>query len=517
MSDKPKFTAFIKASDFVRRQTPESPYSHFEGTWEELEKLCATNVRLGLTRAGYRDGVVLVDIEPDQFMTSVVSLKEGFANGTITRLKAVYEARQEGEEPVVKVTAYGKKQRAKKAVVVLYRWDVLEEGNERSQDSEWEIISVNASPTEEETPMGATARARNILVETGGTDPELEKKSKEELIEFIRDGAAASMFWSRHTMVQPESEYVDEELERYKQWVDDLQSGMYINCVYCGHRYGPDDEVPASMADVLKEHVANCPKHPMSQLKKALEPFAKMHREGGNPTEIACTRGTGHEATHIFSRDFEAAAKALEGTWDMAGKLEGRINGIAEFAKEHCGYTGFEGNGPEGVLYEYVEKLESEIEFLKDANRRANEMIGANSEELGGIVEKLAAENRVLNGLLEPQHFQEVERLKNRLQEIAEFARDSDVASTVACGVMAEKELKNDEWRFKAPGRLMMTSAALLSIAGGDVNNLTHAKSVAKEALKMAEYWDWENEFESSDDTGVHCGCCGKWLPDEPV
>ena len=46
---------------------------------------------------------------------------------------------------------------------------------------------------------------------------------------------------------------------------------MYINCVYCGHRYGPSDEVPASMADVLKEHVEQCPQHPMSALRAKLD------------------------------------------------------------------------------------------------------------------------------------------------------------------------------------------------------------------------------------------------------
>ncbi len=53
----------------------------------------------------------------------------------------------------------------------------------------------------------------------------------------------------------------------WQRWVNDLQAGMYINCVYCGHRYGPDDEVPATMADALKEHVERCPEHPMSALK----------------------------------------------------------------------------------------------------------------------------------------------------------------------------------------------------------------------------------------------------------
>ena len=57
------------------------------------------------------------------------------------------------------------------------------------------------------------------------------------------------------------------EVRRLQQHVHDLQSGMFINCVYCGHRYGPKDEVPCTMADALKEHVERCPKHPMSALR----------------------------------------------------------------------------------------------------------------------------------------------------------------------------------------------------------------------------------------------------------
>ena len=40
-----------------------------------------------------------------------------------------------------------------------------------------------------------------------------------------------------------------QENKRLEQWVNDLQSGMYINCVYCGHRYGPNpslDQTPSS-------------------------------------------------------------------------------------------------------------------------------------------------------------------------------------------------------------------------------------------------------------------------------
>ena len=60
------------------------------------------------------------------------------------------------------------------------------------------------------------------------------------------------------------------EVKRLQQWVNDLQSGMYINCVYCGHRYGPDPGTPVAMAEVLKRHIEQCPSHPLSHVKARL-------------------------------------------------------------------------------------------------------------------------------------------------------------------------------------------------------------------------------------------------------
>ena len=64
-----------------------------------------------------------------------------------------------------------------------------------------------------------------------------------------------------------------------KKWVNDLQSGMYINCVYCGHQYGPKENTPISMADVLKQHIEKCPKHPMSKLKTKYADLEKAVEE----------------------------------------------------------------------------------------------------------------------------------------------------------------------------------------------------------------------------------------------
>ena len=70
------------------------------------------------------------------------------------------------------------------------------------------------------------------------------------------------------------------EVERLTAWANDLQSGMYVNCVYCGHRYGPGETTPVSMADALKEHIEHCPEHPMSKLKAESEQLqAELKKE----------------------------------------------------------------------------------------------------------------------------------------------------------------------------------------------------------------------------------------------
>jgi hypothetical protein len=68
------------------------------------------------------------------------------------------------------------------------------------------------------------------------------------------------------------------EIERLRAHVADLQSGMWINCVYCGHRYGPRDTTapvipgaPISMAESLARHIATCPLHPMSAYRAVIE------------------------------------------------------------------------------------------------------------------------------------------------------------------------------------------------------------------------------------------------------
>lgn len=176
-------TKRIQASEFVKRQTPDSKFSHFDGTWEEVEVL--TETHFDKAEPGYRDGVILVPIPADKVMSGVVEVTEGMP------LVTSFIRRRPDEEPFIEAVAPGQpKLPAKTAKIVLYRHDVLEEGNEASCDAEWEIVSLNASPVEGEMPMHPITMMRNMMVRPGGT---AATYTAEQFCEAIH-------FWSTRVM-----------------------------------------------------------------------------------------------------------------------------------------------------------------------------------------------------------------------------------------------------------------------------------------------------------------------------
>jgi hypothetical protein len=175
----------IKCNSFVQRQTLASPFSCFTGTWEELEAMAETALAEGRERAGYRQGIVLVSVDPDRFYTGVVALHDGdpFV------LTATFAARRPDEVPFIDVRASsGEKLRAKHVDLVLYSHETL--GGEAATIADWEIVSINARSTEAPEPMSPVAMARNFLELAGGTKATYTAQEFAEAIDF----------WSRHAM-----------------------------------------------------------------------------------------------------------------------------------------------------------------------------------------------------------------------------------------------------------------------------------------------------------------------------
>tara|TARA_R110002060_G_scaffold34100_2_gene44929 strand:+ start:94 stop:651 length:558 start_codon:yes stop_codon:yes gene_type:complete len=181
---------FIHANSFVKRQSSESRFSHFDGSWRQVVEITASNF-VNAT-AGYRDGVVLVSVDPEGFFSGVRELYDG------EPIWGKYESRREGEEPrKVIMTGSRDKIPAKSVDIVLYSSDVLSEDNSNelpAEEGNWEIVSVNANPFDSEMPIAPETLMHNHFGSDGGTITNL---SDSEFVAMLRKSFD---FWKNKAM-----------------------------------------------------------------------------------------------------------------------------------------------------------------------------------------------------------------------------------------------------------------------------------------------------------------------------
>lgn len=186
----------IHINSFVRRQTAESGYSHWTITDEEL--LARIQANLPKAKPGYRDGVVLVPVPPQGFYTSTVVLQDG------DHFVGEYVARRPGEEPrkstYVATNKFGEKLEkveAKSVNIVLYSHNVLMLNHENESSADYEIISINAEPTDEEAPIPTGALIANHFELSGGTATNL---TDSEFVALLRKSV---LYWKDKSLVSP--------------------------------------------------------------------------------------------------------------------------------------------------------------------------------------------------------------------------------------------------------------------------------------------------------------------------
>lgn len=172
---------------FAKRQTPGSRFSHFEGTDEQLITLIEEH--FDNARQGYREGVLLVPVPAEGFFSGVVKLSEGDS------LQGIFDSRRPTEEPRKSVGVLNRnKLAAKKVDIVLYSRETMEEEEGYVAVADWEVISINASPTEEETPMLPETLMANHFEISGGTST---KYSPEEFESALRK---SFLYWRDKAM-----------------------------------------------------------------------------------------------------------------------------------------------------------------------------------------------------------------------------------------------------------------------------------------------------------------------------
>ena len=164
------------------------------------QRLCRVNLlaivvevvaNFSRAKAGYRAGVVLVPVSPENFIASVVNLKEG------DPLVGSCRRRQEGELPRQEIRFDGEKeeQRPGAVDVVLYHNSVLAEGGENSDPTaDYEIIAILTKLTTEEQPMNPSTLMANHFLDDGGTTTQMGD------VEFV-DALKKSYFYWRDKAV----------------------------------------------------------------------------------------------------------------------------------------------------------------------------------------------------------------------------------------------------------------------------------------------------------------------------
>ncbi len=151
----------IALNDFVRRQTADSKFSHYEGDMNHL--LLMINENFDKARPGDKPGSFLISVLPEGFFCGVVEVTSE------TELKTTFEPRREGEASHLQTVAVGATKAAAKQVdLIIYSRESLGK-DATTDDADYELVMIRACAVEGEEPMTPMAMARNFLELEGGT------------------------------------------------------------------------------------------------------------------------------------------------------------------------------------------------------------------------------------------------------------------------------------------------------------------------------------------------------------
>jgi len=170
-------------NSFVRRQVKSSGKTYSTLSFEEIASYAEAQLEKGDFKAGYRDGVILVNVEENlifHFICPYTKLTDA------TQLTATMVRRRPEEEPYIQIKALnGDALTAGHVDLILYHHDVLAETNEHEFTEDWELIAFHAIPKGVNSmPMGPITMMRNQLQLEGGTKGEYDSDEWAESVNF---------------------------------------------------------------------------------------------------------------------------------------------------------------------------------------------------------------------------------------------------------------------------------------------------------------------------------------------
>ena len=188
--------ATIGVSEFVKRQTKDSTFTHFINSNQALIDIVRMQIGEGNYTKGYRDGVILVHMSKiwaKEFLTfDAYPMFEGM------KLDAHW-ARVPGREhepAKLQVKILEPKIPCNYVDIILYRKDVLEEDGDNVTGADWDIISLNGRLKKDPPPIDPMTLVRNWLHLPGGT--EMKDTTPEEMLTILCDSVLYKNGMKKH-------------------------------------------------------------------------------------------------------------------------------------------------------------------------------------------------------------------------------------------------------------------------------------------------------------------------------
>jgi len=182
----------VGVSNFVREQLKKSEKSEIINiSLEDVTQLAEEKLNKNDFKEGYREGVVIIEASDNDFCKNficpIVKINEN------TKLSCQLTKRRPEEENYIQIKALnGEKLKTTRVELILYRKDVLDETNEGSTNSDWELIAFHAIPDGiDKLPMKPATMMRNQLQLKGGTKAHY---SSEEWADSVN-------FWQKYALL----------------------------------------------------------------------------------------------------------------------------------------------------------------------------------------------------------------------------------------------------------------------------------------------------------------------------
>jgi len=173
----------IGVSEFVKRQTRDSVFTDYVGSWTDLANRTVEEFEAGNYTEGYREGVYLVQMpkhEVPLFKTfDAYPMFEGM------KLDAQWAKTpgREHEPAKLQVTILEPKIPCNYVDIVIYAKEVLEEDGDDCTGADYDIVSINGRLAKDPPPIDPMTLVRNYLHLKGGT--KMKGTSPEKMLEML--------------------------------------------------------------------------------------------------------------------------------------------------------------------------------------------------------------------------------------------------------------------------------------------------------------------------------------------